>query len=160
MSDLTIRPAVPDDAATIHAFIGALEEHVEARGAVPATVEDFRRDMFGDQPAAHADLLERDGVPIGLITWYPIYSTWLGRRGLYALDVYIADNERGQGHGRRLLRHLAQRAHAMGGAFLKLDVDHTNEDAAAVYVRFGFKPSASDPYLLMGDAFTSMMQEA
>ena len=156
MSELTIRSAVPGDAVTIHAFVVALEDHVSARSAIPATVDDIRRDMFGPDAAAHAEILVRDGKPIGLVTWYRVYSTWLGRRGIYALDVYVADSERGRGHARRLLSHLAAMARNQGGAFLKLDVDRTNDDAAAAYVKLGFRPSNTDPYLLMGKAFDTL----
>jgi ribosomal protein S18 acetylase RimI-like enzyme len=156
MSELTIRSAVPDDAVTICAFVTALEGHVSARSAIPATSEDIRRDMFGPDAVAHAEILERDGKPIGLINWYPVYSTWLGRRGLYVLDIYVDDAERGQCHARRLLSHLAAMARDTGGAFLKLEVDRNNDHAAAVYRHLGFKSSETDPNLLTGDAFEQL----
>lgn len=159
MSDLNIRPAAPGDAETIRDFVAALEVHASARSVMPATPDDLRRDMFGPDAVAHAEILERDGNPIGLITWYPIYSTWLGRRGLYALDVYVSDQERGKGHARRLLAHLAAMARSQGGGFLKLDVDRTNDIAAAVYVKLGFKPSNTDPYILMGNAFETVADQ-
>jgi ribosomal protein S18 acetylase RimI-like enzyme len=116
--------------------------------------------MFGPDAVAHAEILERDGKPIGLINWYPIYSTWLGRRGLYALDIYVDEAERGQGHARRLLQHLAVMARNKGGAFLKLDVDRSNDNATGVYEHLGFTPSGTDPYLLMGEAFDQLAEQA
>lgn len=158
MSEPTIRSAVPEDAVTICAFVAALEGHVGARDAILATDDDIRRDMFGPDAVAHSEILERDGKPIGLINWYPIYSTWLGRRGLYALDIYVDDAERGQGHARRLLSHLAVMAKDKGGAFLKLDVDRNNDHAEAVYQRLGFKASKTNPYLLTGEAFDKLAE--
>ena len=156
MSELTIRSAVPDDAATICAFVTALEGHVGARGEIPATPEDIRRDMFGSDAVAHAEILERNGKPIGLINWYPVYSTWLGRRGLYVLDIYVDEAERGLGHGRRLLSHLAAMARDKAGAFLKLEVDRNNDNATAVYRHLGFNPSGTGPNLLTGEAFEQL----
>lgn len=160
MSELNIRSANPEDAATIHEFVAALEGHVSSRSAMPASPDDIRRDMFGPDAVAHAEILERDGKPIGLINWYPIYSTWLGRRGLYALDIYVDEAERGQGHARRLLQHLAVLARNKGGAFLKLDVDRSNDNATEVYQHLGFTPSRTDPYLLMGEAFDQLAEQA
>ena len=160
MSDLTFRTATPDDAAVVRAFVDSLEEHVSARDLIATDLDVIQSDMAEPDPCFRAELLERDSIPVAMVSWYPIYSTWLWRRGIYALDVFVSEQERGQGHARRLLTHLAAMAREMGGAFLKLDVDRTNDDAAAVYVKLGFTPSESDPYLLIGDAFDTLAAQA
>ena len=149
---LTIRTATPDDAATLHRFVALLEDHVGAREAMPATVENFIEALSALPPALRAELLERDGRPIAMATWYPVFSTSLGRRGIFVLDLYVDAAERGRGHGRRLLAHMAAMARDRGDGFLKLEVDRDNDDAAAVYERLGFVPSSSHPRLLMDDA--------
>jgi len=160
MSELSLRTATPGDAAIIRDFVAGLEEAVGARQVIPVSLDVIQRDMAAHEPGFRCELLERDGTPIGLITWYPIYSTWLWRRGIYALDVFVAEQERGRGHARRLLTHLASLARNQGGAFLKLDVDHTNDNAAAAYIKLGFTGSESSPYLLIGEAFEALADQA
>lgn len=150
--DLVIRRAGPDDAATLHRFVALLEAHVDARATMPATVADFARALSARPPAVQAEILERGGRPVAGVTWYPVFSTSLGCGGLFVLDLFVEEAERGRGHGRRLLAHMAAMAKARGDGFLKLEVDRTNDDAAAVYARLGFEPSSSHPQLLMGEA--------
>ncbi len=158
--DLSIRRATPADAETVHRFVALLEDHVHAREAMPATVEDIARALSGSPPAMLAELLERDGRPVAMATWYPVFSTSLGRGGIFVLDLFVADAERGQGHGRRLLAHMAAMARQRGDGFLKLEVDATNHDAAAVYERLGFVPSTSHPQLLMDEALERLAGDA
>ncbi len=153
MTGLAFRAAVPGDEATVHGFVVLLEAHVGARAAMPGAVEDIRRAMFADTPALFAELLERGGEPVGMATWYPVFSTWLGRPGVYVLDLFVAERERGRGHARRILGHMAALARNRGAAFLKLEVDRTNDGAAAVYGRMGFTSSGTEVLLLTGGAF-------
>ncbi|MBT6206318.1 MAG: GNAT family N-acetyltransferase [Alphaproteobacteria bacterium] len=159
MTDLSFRTATANDAATIRDFVAGLEEAVGVREVFPVSLDIIRNDMAADEPDFRCELLERDGTPIALVTWYPIYSTWLWRRGIYALDVFVAEHERGNGHARRLLTHLAALARKRGGAFLKLDVDDNNDHAAAAYIKLGFKGSNGGPYLLIGDAFEALADQ-
>lgn len=153
---LSIRRATPDDAQTVHGFVARLEDHVHAREAMPAIVEDIARALAGSPPALLAELLERDGRPVAMATWYPIFSTSLGRGGIFVLDLFVDDAERGRGFGRRLLTHMAAMVRKRGDGFLKLEVDADNHDAAAVYQRLGFVPSTSHPQLLMDEALARL----
>ena len=149
---LTIRSAAPADGATVHAFVDLLESHVGARAAMPSTPEDMARLMEGPCPVLHAELLERDGRPVAMVAWMRVCSTWWGRTGLFLTDVVVADEERGRGHARRLIAHMAAKAVAEGAAFVKLEVDHGNDDAGAVYRRLGFEASSSDAMFLKDEA--------
>jgi len=158
--NLNIRRATPDDAATIHAFVHALETHVHGEPDMPATVEDIARALSGAPPALLTEVLERDGRPCAIATWFPVYSTSMGRGGIFVLDLYVDAPERGRGHGKRLLSHMARLVAERGDGFLKLEVDRTNDDAAAVYERLGFVASTSHPLLLSGPALERLARPA
>jgi GNAT superfamily N-acetyltransferase len=137
---LSIRPAVPSDAALIHGFITDLATYEKASHEVLASVADIEQSLFAEGAPARALICSRDGVPIGYAVYFFSYSTWLGRQGLYLEDLYIAPEQRGGGAGKQLLRHLAQLACASGCARLEWSVLDWNEPAIQFYQSLGAKP--------------------
>lgn len=104
---VTIRPAAPDDCATILRFVRELAAYEREPDAVEATADMLHAALFGPQPAAEALIAERQGAPLGFALFFHNFSTWAGRRGLYLEDLYVTPDARGSGAGKALLRHLA-----------------------------------------------------
>jgi GNAT superfamily N-acetyltransferase len=44
---------------------------------------------------------------VGFALWYPTFSTWTGRPGLWLEDLFVRPSARGTGLGRALLQALA-----------------------------------------------------
>jgi len=137
---LSIRQAVPSDAALIHGLITDLARYEKAEHEVLASVADIEQSLFTEGAPARALICSRDGLPIGYAVYFFSYSTWLGRQGLYLEDLYIAPEQRGGGAGKQLLRHLAQLACANGCARLEWSVLDWNEPAIQFYQSLGAKP--------------------
>ncbi len=106
---LTIRPATPDDAATILGFIRALAEYEKLLHEVEANEADLTRDLFGPDPKVFCEIAEWDGRPIGFTLWFYTYSTFQGRHGIWLEDLYVDPEMRGKGIGKALLVNLARR---------------------------------------------------
>ncbi|MEG9625407.1 GNAT family N-acetyltransferase [Pseudomonas guariconensis] len=137
---LTIRPAVRTDAAQILAFITELAEYERARHEVVATVADIEHSLFDEGSTAHSLICERDGVAIGFAVYFYSYSTWLGRNGIYLEDLYITPEQRGDGAGRQVLRHIAREAVAKGCGRMEWSVLDWNEPAIGFYKSLGAEP--------------------
>src|SRR5437588_10854155 len=105
---LSIRKATAHDAPLILDFIRRLAEYEREPNAVVATEEDIIRDGFGSEPKYRCLIAEWDGAPAGFAFYFYVYSTWIGRPGLYLEDLFVLPEMRGQGIGRALLKHLAQ----------------------------------------------------
>jgi GNAT superfamily N-acetyltransferase len=75
----------------------------------------------------------------GIATWFWIYKSFRGRRGLFVEDLYVRPEFRGRGLGKRLLAHLAAKAKA-GGGFLEWQVLDWNAPSIAFYQSLGAKP--------------------
>ena len=154
--DTVIRPAEAGDAETIlrlvcelAAFEG-LSEHARAR------VADLRRDGFGERPLFECLIVERAGAAVGFALFYFTYSTFEGRPGLYVEDLYLAEDARGGGLGRRLLSRLAAIALDRGCSRIDLAVLDWNP-ASAFYGKLGFRQvEAWLPYRLDGAALRSL----
>jgi GNAT superfamily N-acetyltransferase len=74
---------------------------------VQATEEDLKRDGFGLNRRFEARLAFIDGKPVGFTLFFPDYSTWEGRAGLFLEDIFVAETARRRGIGRALMADLA-----------------------------------------------------
>ena len=102
-----IREATEEDAPRIRAMIGELAEYERLAHQVACTEEDIRRELFGPAAVATASLaVAEDGEVAGMALWFPTFSTFLGRRGIWLEDLYVREPYRRRGFGRALLDHL------------------------------------------------------
>ena len=70
---------------------------------------------FGEQPAFDALIAEVDGDFAGMCLFFPSFSTWRGRPGVYVQDLFVEERFRGAGVGVALLRGTAALSRARGG---------------------------------------------
>jgi GNAT superfamily N-acetyltransferase len=138
----SIRPATPDDAATILGFITELAVFEKAGHEVEATEETIRASIFGECSVTDAVILEADGKPAGFAVWFYNYSTWQAKNGLYLEDLYVSPDHRGSGAGKLLLKHLARVAVERGCGRFEWSVLDWNEPAIRVYDAIGAEPQA------------------
>lgn len=107
MNAIVLRFATVEDVGLLLQLIRELAAYERAPDAVFASEEDLRRHGFGPEPRFDALLAFIDEEPAGFALFYPDFSTWLGRPGLYLEDLYVRDWARGRGIGRRLIARLA-----------------------------------------------------
>lgn len=159
MSRITIRAAVPADAATVVRLVRALAAYEDLLDRVRITEDDVLRDGFGDPPRFECLLAEVDGVAVGFALFFTNYSTFEGRPGLYVEDLFVEETARGRGIGGRLMARLAAIALARGCTRLDLAVLHWNP-ARDFYHRLGFRRLADWlPYRLAGGGLRGLAAE-
>ena len=137
---LTIRPATSADAELVHELICALAAYEREPDAVQATAADLRAQLSSPHPPFECVIAEWDGVAAGMALFFPNYSTWRGRPGLYLEDLFVRPEHRGRGIGRELLRHLARISEARGYSRMEWAVLDWNEPTIAFYRRLGAVP--------------------
>jgi len=142
MQNLTIRPARPDDTATILRFIRDLARYEQAEDAVEATEDSIRQSLFGEGATAHGLIAEINGEAIGSAIYFFNYSTWQGRNGLYLEDLYVMPEKRGMGAGKALLKHLARIAVEKGCGRFEWSVLDWNQPSIRVYEAIGAEPQS------------------
>jgi GNAT superfamily N-acetyltransferase len=140
MARIEIRAATPADVPLIFALIGELAEYEKLSHEVVATEQQIRATLFGDRAVAEVVIASLDGTPVGFALFFPNYSTFLGRPGLYLEDLFVRPEARGFGVGRELLEHLARLAVERGWGRLEWRVLDWNEPSIAFYRKLGAEP--------------------
>jgi len=157
MNHLRIDPASAADAATIFGLIKELAEFEHLSHEVVATEESLREQLFGEQPGAEVIIGRVGGEVVGFALYFPNFSTFLGRRGLYLEDLYVRPQFRGQGHGEQLLRHLAHLCVERGYGRLEWSVLDWNQRAIDFYQSMGAKPMNEwTVFRVTGDALAKL----
>lgn len=155
----TIRLATPDDAKAIHAGLLGIGETVNEIHKIKSTPDDLRRYGFGDTPAFTTLIAEIDSEFAGMCLYFPIFSTWMGRPGVYVQDLFVDVRFRGMRIGEKLLRRCAKLSKDAGGVYLSLSVDVDNETAKAFYERIGIGVSRGEQInKILGDAFLAFAE--
>lgn len=136
---VAIRSATIADAELIHRGIMGIAETVNEMHKVKSTPDDIRRFGFGAAPAFETLIAEIDGDFAGICLFFPSFSTWHGRPGVYVQDLYVEPRFRGFRIGEKLLRRLAAVTRERGGRYIRLAVDTGNHRAQAFYERVGVR---------------------
>jgi GNAT superfamily N-acetyltransferase len=140
VSRIDIRPATADDVPLILALIGELAEYEKLVHEVSATEEQLRSALFGERPVVEVVIASLDRRPVGFAVFFPSYSTFLGRPGLYLEDLFVRPEARGFGIGRQLLEHLARLTMERGWGRLEWRVLDWNAPSIAFYKKLGAEP--------------------
>ncbi len=99
----------------------------------------LRAHGFGARRLFWAVLAERAGEAVGMVLFYPDYSTQRGEPGVYVQDLFVDAGCRGLGVGRGLLAQAVLAAGAWGGRYMTLGVGPANAAARAFYAGLGFR---------------------
>ena len=140
MNGISIRHAAPEDVALLVSLVRELAEYEKLADAVVATDKDFHAALFGPRPVIEAVIASVDGVAAGCALFFPNFSTFLGKPGLYLEDLYVRPEARGRGVGRALLEHLARIAVDRGWGRVEWSVLDWNEPAIGFYKKLGAEP--------------------
>ncbi len=157
MPELQIAAATPADVPQILELIRALAEYEKLSHAVSATEEQLHETLFGGKPAAEVLLARWEQECAGFAIFFPSYSTFLARPGIYLEDLYVKPHLRGRGIGFALLKRLAAIAAERRCGRLEWAVLNWNEPAIRFYTRLGAVPLDDwTTYRLTGNALASL----
>lgn len=134
---LRIRPSNPSDVPIIFKLIQALAEYEKLSHAVTGNADTLKEHLFSNRPYAEAILAEWNEKPVGFALFFPNYSTFLTKPGIYLEDVFVLPEYRRLGIGKALLRYIAQLAVERDAGRLEWAVLDWNEPAIEFYKSIG-----------------------
>ena len=151
---LSFRLAEREDCTAILKALKLLAQSLGVGERCQSTLEDIETHGFGDKPQFTVMLAEINGNMAGMCLYFPMFSTWLGKPGLYIQDIYIHEGYRNAKIGEKLLRHVGRIGRDVGYASLRLTVDEGNDGGARFYSNHGFVRSDDEYiYKLIGADF-------
>ena len=134
-----IRPAAEADVPEVVAMIRELAEFENLSDQVVITEDDLSRALFGPDAVAHDSVIDDgDGRLAAHALWFPTFSTFLGRAGIWLEALYVRPDHRNKGYGAELLMHLRQQT----GGRVEWEVLEWNAPAMDFYQRLGARPMA------------------
>ncbi|WYM00010.2 MAG: GNAT family N-acetyltransferase [Gloeotrichia echinulata CP02] len=135
--DLNLRFAEPDDCGVLFDLIQQLAEYEKLSHAVTGNVMALKEHLFGSPRYVEAILAEYAGQAVGFALFFPNYSTFLTKPGIYLEDLFVLPEYRRQGIGKALLTKLAQIAVERDCGRLEWSVLDWNVSAQAFYRSMG-----------------------
>ena len=106
MENVRIRKANERDTPLILNFIKDLSVYEKLPHEVSATVEILHKSLFVEKNAKVVFILEGE-KEVGLALYFYNFSTFTGKKGLYLEDLFVLEQYRGKGYGKKLLAYLA-----------------------------------------------------
>jgi GNAT superfamily N-acetyltransferase len=138
---MRVRPATLEDVSIILSFIQKKAEFDKDIGAyngiLQVTEEKIRKALFGAIPFSYVLFAEQENAEVGFALYGFRFSSFLGQPSLWLDDLYVDENQRNQGAGILLMRHLAQVALNHRCTHLAWTADARNIRGLSFYSRLG-----------------------
>lgn len=132
-----IRQAVTKDVSVIFALIQALANYEQLIHQVTGTEKDLREHLFGARVYAEAIVAELDNTVVSFALFFPNYSTFLTKPGIYLEDLFVLPEYRRQGIATAMLSYLGRLALERNAGRLEWSVLDWNQSAIAFYQKMG-----------------------
>ncbi len=156
-----VRAAGPEDVALLLGLFGELAEYEHLEHEMRATEGQLREALFGERPAAEALIAEQGSQVLGYALFFPTFSSFLAKRGVWLEDLFVRPPHRGAGVGRALLAAVAARTREGGGERLEWAALDWNELALGFYRRVGAQTMSEwITHRLVGDELARLAREA
>jgi ribosomal protein S18 acetylase RimI-like enzyme len=134
---ITLRPATPGELDLIVTMMGeyyaydnlVFEESIARRAA---------REMINDPSLGTIFVIQRNDTPCGYCVLALIFSLEFHGRTAFIDELYLREEARGHGSGRRVLELVMDECRVRGMDAVRLEVEHTNLRAVGVYGHLGF----------------------
>ena len=135
--DVAIRAAATHDVGAIHGLIRELAAFEKLGHLCTGTEHALATGLFGPRPSAQVVVAELRAEIVGFALFFPTFSTFLARPGLWLEDLYVRPAHRARGVGTRLLRAVARVAVERGCGRFEWAVLDWNAPAIGFYERMG-----------------------
>jgi GNAT superfamily N-acetyltransferase len=134
---IAIRPAKAEDRAAVKRMLGEFVEYLNAVEPADEAVDlDDLVDLgFGPAPICATLIAERDGHPLGYVSFHP--GIWEIYRALYVISLFVQADARGTGAGAALMQAVKRVAREQQAKRVVWEVWRKNPTAIDFYKSIG-----------------------
>lgn len=136
---LQFREAVEKDISLILKFIKELADYEKLLDDVTNNEKLIKEWLF-DKKIARTVFLVLDDKEIGFFIYFYNYSTFTGKAGIYLEDLFIKEEYRGKGYGRKVFEYLENKALEEGCGRMEWVCLNWNKDSIEFYKKRGAIP--------------------
>ena len=156
---MSYRYANKNDVDLILYFIKQLAIYEKMENEVVATPEILEEWLFNKKIAEVIFAVEEE-KDVGFALFFHNFSTFLGRGGIYLEDLFVLPEYRGKGHGKNLLKTLAEIAVERGCGRVEWCCLDWNKPSIDFYKSLGAVPMEDwTIYRLTGDSLKNMAKK-
>ncbi|SEI88717.1 L-amino acid N-acyltransferase YncA [Alkalibacterium gilvum] len=158
MSDnrFSIRFAEPKDVSLILDMIKELAVYEKMLDEVVATEKNIRENVF-EKKRVEVIIGEYEDEPVAFALFFPNFSTFLGKPGIYLEDLYIKPEMRGKGLGKKIFTFLAKLTRERNFKRLEWVCLDWNETSIGFYKKMGARPMDEwTTYRMQGKALDAL----
>ena len=137
MENLKIKFAEINDVPVILDFIKKLAEYEKLSYQVEATEEDLKKTLFDEKSNAEVILGYYYDKPVAFALFFHNFSTFLAKKGIYLEDLYVLEEFRRNGFGKKMLKFLAELAIERNCGRFEWSVLDWNTPAIEFYKKIG-----------------------
>ena len=134
MKNTTIRKGTKEDMPRVLDLINELAEYEKAPNEVLISEKTLVEEGFGPNKIFDTIVAETDNEVIGMLLYYPVFSTWKGR-SIYLEDFVVANSHRRKGIGQLLIDALVEEARSAQAKKIRWQVLDWNSPAIEFYKR-------------------------
>ena len=136
-NELEVRLATIDDVEIIFTLIKGLAEYEKLSSQVTGDVNSLKQHLFGEQIYAEVILAFYQEKAVGYALFFPNYSTFLTKPGIYLEDLFVLPKYRRQGIGKSLLNYVIELGKSRNCGRLEWSVLDWNQTAIDFYEKIG-----------------------
>ncbi|MGF1683832.1 N-acetyltransferase family protein [Photobacterium minamisatsumaniensis] len=113
-------------------------------GEISTSIEKIERTLFGDNPFAHALLLESNNESYGFALYHYRYSSFSGEPSIWLDDLLVIGGQRSKGYGVELMKALKEQAQKSLVSHISWTASPHNNKAQQFYKRIGAEVERMD----------------
>lgn len=136
-SNIVIRPPRIDEASEVYTLLKAYAAYDGSSSALQANKISLKEELFGKHPTLHAIVVLIDQEFVGLMLYYFSFSSWQMKKCVWIEDLFVVEEYRSKGIGKRLLEKARDIALEYDCARVDWHVRRVNHKAQRFYASMG-----------------------
>lgn len=110
--------------------------------------KELKKHLFGEYPALHCLVAEKDKQIVGYATYMKQFSTWDANFYIYMDCLFLDENSRGLGIGEQLVLKIKEETRKMGCFLIQWQTPDFNVRAIKFYHRIGAHSKVKERFFL------------